>query len=140
MMSLQELCRLGKGTLVEAIGIELLDVGDGFVRGKMPVDHRTVQPFGLLHGGASAAFAETLGSVAGMMKVDSKTEMVVGKSLRCKHIRSVREGWVFGCALPVEINDKTHVWSIKIEDNKGELVCSCRLALEVVSINHRNGS
>lgn len=134
MLSLKELSKMGMGTMVETIGIEILEIGDNFVSGKMPVDYRTTQPFGLLHGGASAAFAETLGSIAGMLKIDSESHMVVGKSLNCKHIRSVKDGWVYGRAVPFEIDETTQVWLIKIKDEKDALVCSCRLALAVIEV------
>ncbi len=133
-MNINQLTEMGKGTMAEAIGIELLEIGDDYVYGKMPVDHRTIQPYGLLHGGASAAFAETLGSIAGMLKVDSGVCRVVGKSLNCRHIRSVKNGWVFGRAVPVDIGDRDHVWSIRINDEEGRLICSCRLALAVIDV------
>ena len=133
-MNIEELTKMGIGTMVEAIGIELLEIGKNFVSGRMPVDNRTIQPFGLLHGGASAAFAETLGSVAGMLQVDPESYRVVGKSLNCKHIRSAKSGWVFGKAVAVEIGESTHVWSIEIKDEDDRLICSCRLTLAVIAI------
>jgi len=133
-MDLKQLKAMGRGTMVEAIGIELIEIGEDFVRGKMPVDRRTIQPFGLLHGGASAAFAETLGSVAGMLAVGDEKCRVVGKSLNCRHLRSVREGWVFGRADAVELGEREQVWSIEIRDEDERLVCSCRLVLAVVAV------
>jgi len=133
-MNIQELTEMGRGTMIEAIGIELLEINKDYVSGRMPVDSRTIQPFGLLHGGASAAFAETLGSVAGMLKVDPKLYRVVGKSLNCKHIRSAKSGWVFGKAVAVEISESTHVWAVEIKDEKERLICSCRLTLAVIGV------
>lgn len=133
-MEISELAEMSKATMLEAIGIEIVELGDGYVCGRMPVDKRTIQPFGLLHGGASAAFAETLGSVAGMLMVDSKSKMVVGKSLKCRHIRSVRNGWVYGKAESVEIGEAEQVWSIVIRDDQDRVVCSSRLTLAIVEV------
>jgi 1,4-dihydroxy-2-naphthoyl-CoA hydrolase len=131
-MNIEQLKEMGRNTMVDAIGIELTEIGENFVSGKMPVDHRTVQPFGLLHGGASAAFAETLGSVAGMLAVDSDRYRVVGKSLNCRHLRSVKEGWVFGRADAVALGENEQVWAIEIRDEDRQTVCSCRLTLAVI--------
>ena len=121
-----------QNTMLSTIGIEITDVEDDFVCGKMPVDHRTKQPFGLLHGGASVAFAETLGSIGGAAKVYNNDERVVGIEINANHLKSVRDGWVFGKATPIQINKKIHVWGIKITNEENELVCICRLTLAVV--------
>ncbi|MCP4145869.1 MAG: hotdog fold thioesterase [bacterium] len=131
-MSLEKIIEMGKGTMAEAIGIEITEIGDKFVAGKMPVDHRTVQPFGLLHGGASAAFAETLGSIAGTMLVAENGNQAVGVNINCNHVRSAKSGWVYGKAVPVKIGKKIHVWSIDINDEEGRLVCSSQLTLAVI--------
>ena len=121
-----------QNTMTSAIGIEITDIGDDFISGKMPVDERTVQPFGLLHGGASAALAETLGSIAGGIKVYSNNETVVGIEINANHLKSAREGWVYGKATPIRIGKKIQVWDIRITNEANELVCVSRLTLAVV--------
>ena len=120
-------------TMTEQIGIEITDFGDDFICGKMPVDHRTVQPFGLLHGGASATLAETLGSIAGGLKVDRELQTVVGVEINCNHLRSAKDGWVYGKATPVKIGRKIQVWNIEIKNDDEKLVCVSRLTLAVVN-------
>ncbi|MEI6874985.1 MAG: hotdog fold thioesterase [Spirochaetota bacterium] len=127
-----ELNELGKNTMVDHIGIEITEVGDDYLKGRMPVDGRTTQPFGLLHGGASAAFAETLGSIAGTILVDREREACVGLEINANHIRSARSGYVYGTARPIHIGSSTQVWDIRIEDERGKLVCVSRLTLAVV--------
>ena len=122
-----------QNTMLSAIGIEITDVEDDFVCGKMPVDHRTKQPFGLLHGGASVALAETLGSIGGATKVYNNNEMVVGIAINANHLKSVRDGWVYGKATPIQINKKIQVWEIKIENEDNKLICISRLTLAVVT-------
>ena len=119
-------------TMTEQIGIEITDFGDDFICGRMPVDHRTVQPFGLLHGGASATLAETLGSIAGGLKVDRELQTVVGVEINCNHLRSAKDGWVYGKATPVKIGRKIQVWNIEIKNDDKKLVCVSRLTLAVV--------
>ena len=121
-----------QNTLQSAIGIEITDIEDGIVCGKIPVDKRTKQPFGLLHGGASVALAETLGSIGGMNKVYNNNETVVGIAINANHLKSVRNGWVYGKATPIQINKKIQVWEIKITNDAKELICNCRLTLAVV--------
>jgi len=128
-----ELRRLTHGTMAEAIGIELTEVGDDFVKGRMPVDARTTQPFGILHGGASAALAETLGSIAGTLSVNPEISSCVGLEINANHIRSVKSGVVNGVATPVHIGSTTQVWEIRITDEKERLVCISRLTLAVLS-------
>ena len=103
-----------QNTMTSTIGIEITDIGDDFICGKMPVDERTTQPFGLLHGGASAALAETLGSIGGGIKVYSNNETVVGIEINANHLKSVRDGWVYRKATPIQINKKIQVWEIRI--------------------------
>ena len=121
-----------QNTMTSTIGIEITDIGDDFICGKMPVDERTVQPFGLLHGGASAALAETLGSIAGGIKVYSNNETVVGIEINANHLKSARDGWVYGKATPIRIGKKIQVWDIRITNESDELVCVSRLTLAVV--------
>ena len=121
-----------QNTMTSAIGIEITDIGDDFISGKMPVDERTVQPFGLLHGGASVALAETLGSIGGGIKVYSNNETVVGIEINANHLKSVRDGWVYGKATPIRIGKKIQVWDIRITNESDELVCVSRLTLAVI--------
>ncbi len=132
-VTIDQLNRLNSGTMSESIGIELTEVGEDYLKGKMPVDSRTVQPYGILHGGASAALAETLGSIAGMLVLDSEKEYCVGMEINANHIRSVRGGYVYGTAKPIHVGRKTQVWEIRIEDDGGKLVCISRLTLAVIS-------
>ena len=130
--AIEQINAFGKNTVVEALGIEITDFGSDFVCGKMHVDHRTVQPYGLLHGGASAVLAESLGSIAGGMKVNRDTQTVVGVEINCNHLRSARDGWVYGKATPVKIGRKIHVWNIEIKNEDDKLVAVSRLTLAVI--------
>ena len=121
-----------QNTMTSTIGIEITDIGDDFICGKMPVDERTVQPFGLLHGGASVALAETLGSIAGGIKVYNNNETVVGIEINANHLKSAREGWVYGKATPIRIGNKIQVWDIRISNGTNELICVSRLTLAVI--------
>ena len=131
---LQKMSNLNQNTMATAVGLELTEIGDDYVCGKIPVDHRTVQPYGLLHGGASVALAETLGSLAGSMQVNPQKEMVVGVEINANHLKSVKEGWVYGKASPINIGNKIQVWEILITDEGNKLVCISRLTLAVVKI------
>ncbi|GAB3028786.1 MULTISPECIES: hotdog fold thioesterase [Oleiagrimonas] len=119
-------------TLMQVLGIRLTEIGDDFLRGTMPVDARTHQPYGILHGGASVALAETLGSSAAMLCVDPETEVTVGLDINANHIRAVRSGTVTGTARALHIGRTTQVWEIRIEDEAGHLVCMSRLTMAVV--------
>ena len=122
-----------QNTMTSTIGIEITDIGDDFICGKMPVDERTTQPFGLLHGGASAALAETLGSIGGGIKVYSNNETVVGIEINANHLKSARDGWVYGKATPIRIGKKIQVWNIEITNEDDDLICVSRLTLAVIS-------
>ena len=121
-----------QNTMTSTIGIEIIDIGDDFICGKMPVDERTTQPFGLLHGGASAALAETLGSIGGGIKVYSNNETVVGIEINANHLKSIRGGWVYGKATPIRIGKKIQVWNIEITNEDDDLICVSRLTLAVI--------
>lgn len=121
-----------RGTLGESLGIEITEIGADFVRGRMPVDARTKQPFGLLHGGASVALAETLGSIGGNLCVDSERMIAVGLEISANHLRPVTRGWVNGIARPLHVGRSTQVWDIRIEDDAGKLSCISRLTLSVI--------
>ncbi len=121
-----------KGNMVEHLGIAITEVGPDYITGTMPVDHRTVQPMGLLHGGASVALAETLGSIAGSLACNWQDEAVVGLEINANHIKSARSGVVTGVARPVHIGGRTQVWEIRITNEAGELVCISRITLAVI--------
>ena len=124
-------------TMVSTIGIEITDFGEEYLCGKMPVDDRTKQPFGLLHGGASVAFAETLGSMGAGMHVDLENYSVVGIEINSSHLKAMKEGWVYGKAVPVRIGRKIQVWDIDIKDEKDNMVCKSRLTLAVIKKNDK---
>ena len=126
-----------KGTMVSTLGIEITDLGDEYISGKMPVDERTKQPFGLLHGGASAAFAETLGSIGAGSQVDLEQYSVVGIELNSSHLKAVKSGWVYGKAIPIRVGRTIQVWDINITNEKDEAVCKSRLTLAVIKKNDR---
>jgi uncharacterized protein (TIGR00369 family) len=129
--TLDALNALSRGTAMEPLGIVFTELGPDYVRGTMPVDARTRQPYGLLHGGASVLLAETLGSTAAGLCVDDD-EGVVGIEINANHISAVREGEVTGTARPVHVGRSTQVWEIRIEDAGGRLVCLSRLTLAVI--------
>ncbi len=122
----------GRGSMVEHLGIVFDEVGPDYLMGSMPVDHRTHQPFGLLHGGASVALAETLGSTAGSCCVDPERQVCVGLEINANHVRAVRQGRVAGTARPLHLGARTQVWEIRIRDEAGALVCVSRLTLAVL--------
>ena len=130
--ALQKLNDFQKNTITELLGIEITDFGPDYFCGKMPVDHRTVQPYGLLHGGASAVLAESLGSIAGGMQVNRDTQTVVGVEINCNHLRSARDVCVYGKATPVKIGRKIQVWNIEIKNEDDKLVAVSRLTLAVI--------
>ena len=131
-LTLQTLNGLARNTMAERIGIEFTAIGPDYLTAKMPVDARTHQPFGLLHGGASVALAETLGSVAATCCVDTDRQVCVGLEVNANHVRSVRDGFVTGVAKPVHIGRKTQVWEIRIVNENEELVCISRITLAVL--------
>ena len=131
-LSIDQLHPLGKNTMAEYIGIEWTEVGDNFLKARMPVDHRTIQPYGLLHGGASCVLAETIGSVASAMVIDHNKFYCVGLEINANHVRGVKEGFVTGIASPLHLGASTHVWDIKIYDEKQKLVCVSRLTVAVI--------
>lgn len=123
---------MSSGTAMAPLGIVFTEVGPDYLRATMPVDARTRQPYGLLHGGASVLLAETLGSSAGMLCVDEGS-IVVGIEINANHLRGVRDGLVTGTARPLHLGRSTQVWEIRIEDEAGRLVCVSRLTLAVVA-------
>lgn len=132
-LSIEKLKPLGPNTMAAHIGIEWVEVGENFMKAKMPVDQRTNQPYGLLHGGASCVLAETLGSVASAMVIDHSKFYCVGLEINANHVRGVREGFVTGVASPLHLGSATHVWDIKIYDEKEKLVCVSRLTVAILT-------
>jgi 1,4-dihydroxy-2-naphthoyl-CoA hydrolase len=122
------------GTLMATLGIRYTAVGEDWLRGTLPVDHRTHQPYGLLHGGASVALAETLGSTAAMLTLDPAKYRAVGLEINANHVRGVREGTVTGTARALHLGRSTQVWEIRIEDDRQRLVCISRLTMAVVPV------
>ena len=131
-VTLELLNSLGKNTLVETLGIEVTKLGDSTIEARMPVDRRTHQPYGLLHGGASVALAETLGSLAAHCTLTDKNKYCVGIEINANHLRSVTTGYVTGVASPIHIGGRTQVWEIRISNEAGELVCVSRITMAVV--------
>lgn len=132
-IKIDDIIPIGKDTMGEYIGIEWLEVGEDFMKAKMPVDHRTQQPYGLLHGGASCTLAETIGSVASAMVIDHTKCICVGLEINANHIKSARQGFVTGIAKPLHLGATTHVWDIRIYDEKEQLVCVSRLTVAILA-------
>ena len=120
-------------TMNEHIGIVLTEIGPDYLKATMPVDHRTKQAYGLLHGGASVTLAETLGSVASVMVVDPAKHYCVGLEINANHIRSATRGLVTGTARPLHLGKRTHVWEIRLTDEEGHLTCISRLTVAVLN-------
>lgn len=135
--SLEDVATLSKDTLNHLMGIEITEITPTSLKGRMPVDARTWQPAGLLHGGASVAFAETLASFGGYMVVDRSRYAVVGQEINANHVKSVREGWVYGEATPLSIGRRSQVWDIRITNADGQLVCISRCTLAVLDLQQR---
>ena len=131
-ITLETLNQLSDNTLVAHLGIEIIGIGEDYIEAKMPVDHRTHQPLGMLHGGASVALAETLGSIAATCCVDRNTQYCVGLEINANHIKSVRDGFVYGITKPIHVGKKTQVWEIKITNDQKQLVCISRITLAVI--------
>ncbi|HMR56572.1 MAG TPA: hotdog fold thioesterase [Cyclobacteriaceae bacterium] len=131
-VTLEKLNALSANTMVAHLGIEYTRIGDDFLEARMPVDHRTQQPLGLLHGGASVTLAETLGSIAATCCVNTTVQYCVGLEINANHIKSVREGFVTGTARPIHIGKRTQLWEIRIVNEKQELVCISRITLAVL--------
>jgi 1,4-dihydroxy-2-naphthoyl-CoA hydrolase len=130
-IQLSDLDQFHPGTMMEHLGIRVTELGPDYLRGTMPVDTRTHQPFGLLHGGASVALAETLGSLAACLVVDESKQFCVGQEINANHLRGVHSGLVTGTARPYYIGTTSQVWSIEIRDAKKELACISRLTMAV---------
>lgn len=131
-LQLDVLKSLLPNTMAQALGIEWSELGEDSLSARMPVDDRTRQPYGLLHGGASCVLAETIGSVASAMVVDHEKFACVGLEINANHVRSARDGFVFGTARPLHLGANTHVWDIRITDEANRLVCVSRLTVAVI--------
>ncbi len=121
-------------TMIGLLGIEMIEIGDDFLRMRMPVDERTKQPAGILHGGASVALAETVDSMAAGRCVDLTKVTVVGAEINANHLRPATSGWVYGTARPISLGSKLQVWSIEIADEEGKLVCISRFTAAVIPL------
>ena len=132
-MTLDALTERAKDSMSSYLGIEFIEIGDDYLVATMPVDHRTKQPIGIMHGGASCVLAETIGSMAAQFCVDRKTHYCVGLDLNTNHIRSIRDGAVTGIAAPFHLGRSTHVWSIEIKNDAGQLISVSRLTMAVLA-------
>lgn len=124
--------KLSPGTMAEALGMEFTEIGDNYLEATMPVNNNTRQPYGLLHGGASAALAETVGSVASSLCIDREKQVCVGLEINCNHIRGKKDGIVTARATALHIGASTHVWDIRIKDERDKLVCVSRLTMAIL--------
>lgn len=135
-VSLEGLNTLNQGTLSGHLGIVFTEVGPDYLRATLPVDHRTVQPYGRLHGGASVALAETLGSVGAALCVDPEQFLCVGLEVNANHVRPVRSGVVTGTARPLHRGTRTQVWEVHLHDEAGHLTCISRITLAIIEREH----
>ncbi len=131
-VSIEQINALCKGNMCEHLGIEITSVESDGLSGKMPVDNRTKQPMGLLHGGASVSLAETLGSIASSLCIDKEKQFCVGLEINANHLKAVKEGYVYGKAKAVHLGKKTHVWEIRITNEQQQLICISRLTVAVI--------
>jgi 1,4-dihydroxy-2-naphthoyl-CoA hydrolase len=137
-INVEQLQELGSQTMIDHIGIKFTEIGENFLKATMPVDNRTIQSYGLLHGGASVTLAETIGSIASAMVIDKERYYCVGLEINANHVRSAKNGFVVGIVMPVHLGNKTHVWEIKIIDNNEKLVCISRLTVAILPRNEND--
>ena len=131
-VSVDILQRISQNTAVSHLGMEFLEVGDDFLSARVPVDHRTHQPYGLLHGGVSVVLAETLGSCGAGFAIPEGYN-AVGLDINANHLKGVKSGWVTGVARPVHLGRSTHVWQIDMRNEAGELSCVSRITMAILS-------
>ena len=131
-VTLEHVHHLRQSNMAEHIGLEFTELGPDFIKARIPVDHRTNQPYGILHGGASCVLAETLGSIGSALVIDTEKFICVGLEINANHIRSVSEGFVTGTATPIHIGRSTHVWDIRIVDGNQQLICISRLTVAIL--------
>ncbi len=135
-LQVKDFIHFGKNTMGDFLGIEFTELGDDYIKATMPVDERTRQPYGLLHGGASVVLAETLGSVGAVLTVDPDLFQCVGLEINANHVRGVKQGIVTGIARPIHIGATTQVWDIRIFDEREKLVCVSRHTVAVIKKKH----
>ena len=123
---------MNSGTIVEHLGIKITEVGDDYLIGTMPADARTFQPYGVVHGGANVVLAETLGSIAGAHVIDFATSKCLGQEVSASHLRPVSSGLVTGTARPIHLGRRSHIWEIRLEDDRGKLTCLSKLTLAIL--------
>ena len=128
----EALNQMNRGNMLEHLGIEFIEVTDTSLTARMPVDHRTRQPMGLLHGGASVSLAESLGSVASYCLINPAIQACVGLEINANHLKSVRQGFVYGKVQPLHVGKRTHVWEIRVTNEDQQLVCISRLTVVVI--------
>src|ERR1700733_13486530 len=133
-LSIDQLQRLAENTLGGYLGMEFTEIGEDYLTCRMPVDHRTRQPYGLLHGGASVVLAETLGSTGAVMCVDKAGFLCVGQEINANHVRSARSGQVTGTARPVHLGGRSHVWAIEIVNGEQALVFISRMTVAIIKV------
>ncbi|MGH8281244.1 MAG: hotdog fold thioesterase [Gammaproteobacteria bacterium] len=138
ILTVDDLNQYQQRTLVTHLGIRYTEIGDDYIRAVMPVDERTKQPAGILHGGASVALAETLGSTGANLVVDREMQLCVGLDINANHVRAMREGFVTGTARPIHIGKSTQVWEIRITDKDDRLVCVSRITTAVLERSKLN--
>jgi 1,4-dihydroxy-2-naphthoyl-CoA hydrolase len=123
---------MSQKTIDGHLGIEIIDVGDDYIMGTMPVDQRTVQPYGVVHGGANVVLAESLGSIAGGHVIDMTKQLCFGQEVSATHVRPVSSGLVIGTARPIHLGKRSHVWEIRLTNEEGKLSCLAKLTLAIV--------
>lgn len=132
--SVEALNNMSAGNMLEHLGIEILEIGDNFIRAKMPVDHRTKQQMGILHGGASVVLSESMGSIAGALIIDNPLKSsIVGVEINANHLKAVKTGYVYSITKPIRIGRKVQVWNTNIYDENDSLVCTSRLTTMTIS-------
>jgi 1,4-dihydroxy-2-naphthoyl-CoA hydrolase len=132
-ISLNDFAHWGKDTMSEHLEMKFMEIGENYLKASMPVSDKTKQPYGLLHGGASVALAETVGSVASALVIDHSKHLCVGLEINANHIRNAREGLVIATCSPIHLGASTHVWDIQIHDEKEKLVCISRLTVAILA-------
>ena len=132
--TIEALNNFAKGNMMEHLGIEIIEIGENYIKAKMPVDHRTKQPLGLLHGGASVALSESMGSIASVLILEDQLQnSIVGIEINANHLKAVREGFVYSITKPIRIGRKIQVWNTEIYDENDSLVCSSRLTTMTIT-------
>ena len=138
-LELQAINSMGEGGMIQHLGIEFTEVGEDYLKATMPVDHRTKQPLGLLHGGASVALAETMGSLGATLCIDLTKHYAVGLDINTNHIKSAKEGFVTGIAQPIHMGKRTHVWGVEIKNEQDQLVAVSRITMAILDRKNETG-